>query len=495
MSGEDSEPSHEDTPRGAEEPGAGIGDITRMMEMFLRDRQRLEAELVEERRRREHAVDVRVQQMHDEMAVLRDLVSGREDRAAATARSLESSVKLSKLPEADDIEAYLMTFERLMRAYEVNETRWALKLAPQLTGKAQLAYAAMDTSQAGDYAALKAAILRRYEITEETYRQRFRSTRRKDGEMQAELVIRLSDAAKKWTKACDSVDALLDMVILEQFLDTLQPEVRTWVKERKPKSSTEAGRLADDYAQARKQSTLGPRRADGTKAAEPKRSHNCGMSGHFARDCRKPKAPRTEHPGSPGTSGGAVNPPPPASTDPPNDTQEQRSQVKCYNCGQRGHISRRCPSNSALLCQTASDRPGVKRPVRSGVSRRGLVGGRAVDDIILDTGCSQTLVQSDLLPDDKLLGGEAVTIRCAHGDTVLYPLAKVTLEVDGFPLLVEAAVSETLPVSVLLGTDVPELGSLLGLEGAAGSATSEADALVVTTRAQARRQAVVEEAQ
>ena len=45
--------------------------------------------------------------------------------------------------------------------------------------------------------------------------------------------------------------------------------------------------------------------------------------------------------------------------------------------------------------------------------------------------------------------------------TVLYPLAEVTIEVDGVPLQVEAAVSETLPVAVLLGMDVQELVGLL----------------------------------
>ncbi len=70
-------------------------------------------------------------------------------------------------------------------------------------------------------------------------------------------------------------------------------------------------------------------------------------------------------------------------------------------------------------------------------------------DILLDTGCSRTLVRSDLASADKLLEGEAVTIRCAHGDTVLYPLAEVSIEVEGVPIQLEAAVSEMLTVSVL----------------------------------------------
>ena len=62
----------------------------------------------------------------------------------------EKDVKLTKLTEDDYIEAYLTTFERLMRAYEVPEVRWAFKLAPQLVGKAQRAYAALAVADAGD---------------------------------------------------------------------------------------------------------------------------------------------------------------------------------------------------------------------------------------------------------------------------------------------------------------------------------------------------------
>ena len=88
------------------------------------------------------------------------------------------------------------------------------------------------------------------------------------------------------------------------------------------------------------------------------------------------------------------------------------------------------------------------------------------------------MVHKDLVPQDKIAEGDAVTIRCAHGDTVLYPPAEIELKVDGHPISIEAAVSKTLPVDVLLGTDVPELTHLLG-ETALGKA--QVDALVVMT--------------
>ena len=72
--------------------------------------------------------------------------------------------------------------------------------------------------------------------------------------------------------------------------------------------------------------------------------------------------------------------------------------------------------------------------------------GRQVEGILLDTGCARTMVRKDLVSAGKIMMGDVVTIRCAHGDTVLYPLAAVELEVDGLKMSVEPAVSQNLPV-------------------------------------------------
>ena len=90
-----------------------------------------------------------------------------------------------------------------------------------------------------------------------------------------------------------------------------------------------------------------------------------------------------------------------------------------------------------------------------------------------------------------MLDGEAVTIRCAHGDTVLYPLAKVDLEVRGKKISVEAAISIHLPTSVLLGTDVPALSELLGQS--INERKTEEVALITVTRAQKKKQEEEEE--
>ena len=94
-------------------------------------------------------------QMREQMEMLRKMMEESRRPEESRTRTTESEAKLVKLMEQDDIESYLTTFERIMRAYEVKEERWAVKIAPQLTGKAQQAYAAMKAEDAGKYQLVK----------------------------------------------------------------------------------------------------------------------------------------------------------------------------------------------------------------------------------------------------------------------------------------------------------------------------------------------------
>ena len=99
-----------------------------------------------------------------------------------------------------------------------------------------------------------------------------------------------------------------------------------------------------------------------------------------------------------------------------------------------------------------------------------------------DDGARRSIVSKD-----KILEGKSAVVRCAHGDTVLYPLAQVCMEVDGCVINTVAAVSDTLPMAVQLGVDVPELSSLLLRR--APKAKTEVSEAFVTTRTGARRKA------
>ena len=207
-------------------------------------------------------------------------------------------------------------------------------------------------------------------------------------------------------------------------------------------SLRQRGKQDDDYVQARqRESGLVPKNDQEAKrrekpaivAGEIRKCHACGQGGHLVRNCPKRNTETT--PREPVTV---------------KKEKTERSLVKCYNCGKRRHIAMNCPDN-ALFCDEGM----------GGAVTRKKVEGKEADDILLDTGCSRTMVQRGRVPEEKILEGEAVTVRCAHGDMVLYPLAQAEMELDGAKMMVQAAVSDTLPVSVLLGADVPELGRLL----------------------------------
>ena len=140
----------------------------------------------------------------------------------------------------------------MMRAYSVPNSRWAFKLAPpQLLGRAQKAYAAMESGEATDYALWKVVILRRYDINCDTYHQRFRNTTKTPEETYQELATRTPDLARKWAKESATREELLELVATEQVLNTLPEDVRIWVRERTPMTTAAAGQLAEDYRQAR----------------------------------------------------------------------------------------------------------------------------------------------------------------------------------------------------------------------------------------------------
>ena len=275
------------------------GSVADVLRMLVEDRRRREEELAEELKRREEQMteerehreketEERMRMMQQQMEALQKLVA--ESSKQEEKKSEMEQLKLTKLTEQDDIEAFLTTFERMMGVFGIEKKRWAFKLAPQLTGKAQKAFAAMEEGEASDYDQLKKAILKRYNISGETYRQRLRTTVRKSDESNREMATRVMELVQKWMAECTTVQEVLEMVGTEQLLNSMGEDVRVWVRERNPKTCAGAGELVDDYELARKTGKVDMNRKSGEKkqqSGSPARCFSCGQIGHRVFECRK----------------------------------------------------------------------------------------------------------------------------------------------------------------------------------------------------------------
>ena len=404
----------------------------------------------------EREVKLQMEAMQAHMERLMKVVEDSKATSAAKTVGELSGVKLVPLSEKDNIEAYLVTFERIMEAHKVGKEQWAHYLA----------FAALPTADSRKYDSIKAAILKHYDINEEAYRCRFHTATRGAGETNREYAVKLMDLQRKWLKEhTTTVGQMQEAVRLEQFLNSLPTEKRVWVYEKKPKTCVEAGELADEYEQVRKQKPVLELQQKPTPGTQSRGSTSGGLpgKGNSAKE---------------GTSGVIAG----------KKLQSRKTGwegVRCFGCGQTGHVKRDCPdkkpTEKVYLSVGGKQHPSYEVNKDLGVQHEGLVEGQEVKDLLLDTGCTRTMVWADLVPPRKFLEGDAVTIQCAHGDTVLYPLANVAIQV-------EAAISDKLLVAVLLGKEVPEFAQLLGKgRASSGLGKQQGEALVVVTCAQAQQ--------
>ena len=140
-----------------------------------------------------------------------------------------SKVKLSKptlqkLTPTDNVEHFLVTFERIAAQQKWPKEVWATQVVGLLTGEGMAAYGALTPEDVIVYEKVKEAILRRYEISEETYRQRFRQDRKKGEESYRKYADRLGDHFIRWTSS-QSIPPE-ELIMLEQFLTEVPEDLR-----------------------------------------------------------------------------------------------------------------------------------------------------------------------------------------------------------------------------------------------------------------------------
>ena len=154
----------------------------------------------------------------------------------------------------DEMDSYLLRFERYATAQKWKPDTWATGLSALLQGKALDVYALMPKEDALNYDKLKVALLKRYELTEEGFKRKYKKCRPENGETFQQFTTRMKSYFTRWIDMASiekSYEGLQDLILREQLTFICNRDLELFLREREPKSLEQASKLADQYKEAR----------------------------------------------------------------------------------------------------------------------------------------------------------------------------------------------------------------------------------------------------
>ncbi|XP_077863668.1 uncharacterized protein LOC144348042 [Saccoglossus kowalevskii] len=218
-------------------------------------------------------------------------------------RNVVSDAQSPKLPAfvngKDELDSYLLRFERFATNASWHRDGWATKLSALLTGRALEVYSRMSDTDAVDYDRVKVALLTRYDFTENGYLNQFHEIKSESPESPDQLIVRLKNYFAKWVELSGTAatyDGVTDLMVKEQFIGACTRDLAVYHKERAPKDLDELAVIAKQYlvAHGRQLSTKDQERRKDNKTAirntnvgqgSSIRCYVCQGVGHRAAQC------------------------------------------------------------------------------------------------------------------------------------------------------------------------------------------------------------------
>ncbi len=154
--------------------------------------------------------------------------SGRSEsqEKAAHTQVRPSNLKIPKFDETtDDMDIFLERFERFSKAQKWPKEEWSVNLSTLLTGKGLQVFTSVPVDQIHDYDGLKAIklllLLKRYQLTQEGFRRKFREEKQETDETVLQFVARLRRYLERWIQLADvqtTFEGLQDLMLREQYM-------------------------------------------------------------------------------------------------------------------------------------------------------------------------------------------------------------------------------------------------------------------------------------
>ena len=221
---------------------------------FVDNREKLDRD-ERQANREERNEEEQILKMKLELARIQNSSSGiHNSNENGNGRRLAPAPKLPPFVEGkDNMDAYLNRFEKYAESQSWPKTSWAISLSALLQGKALDVYSRLSVDKAEDYDALKEALLRRFELTCDDFRKKFRYSNPEAGETPSQFVVRLEHYLSRWIELSGTehkFENLVDMLLRQQLVERGGTPLALFLKERKPKTISETTSLADTYVEA-----------------------------------------------------------------------------------------------------------------------------------------------------------------------------------------------------------------------------------------------------
>ena len=332
--------------------------------------------------------------------------------------------------EQDDVEDFLLTSERKLRAGEIPEGEWLAIIASKMGGRAGCQWQELCMTVEG-YEEVKSEMLRVFGYTPKLAGESFYGFRaeRLRG-MTADQLYRRGTQLLRRMLGAPNLTARREFALLKPWVYAIvSRKARGMIDSRSVTTSGELIEVLQDYLvtegdrteghaavfKGQAQVKEGGREYFGNeRKATSGVCFKCGKAGHKAADCWQ--------------KGGA---PPSGSSKPVSGSVGTPSKIVCYTCGVEGHKSTSCP----IKQEKVNPKEGQAKPVRQLGARgsgdtlvKGLVEGVEAS-IILDTGAAMSIVPESMV-EKKKLTGEVVLLRAFQSKVAIkLPTARVLFEI------------------------------------------------------------------